>query len=146
MNKALIIGIIICLAIVSIIVIVVIYRGKTKTGHPFTYNYIRSTGGLFLICEFGKLMSTTNDVSKATPVTFSKCSGEYCLMSGNQNVMISDGGMVSIKGMYTIFIHSLSENTYVGLLGTGATLALSPFGFGPTPDASKANIWNVVTI
>jgi hypothetical protein len=139
MNKAFIISII-CLAIFSIIVFVFSYRGKT----PLTY--IRSTGGLYLICEFGKSLSTTNILREATPVTFTNCSDEYCLMSANQNVRISPDGMISTNGMYTIYIHSLSDKTYVGLLGvTGSTLALVPFGFGPA-SAKDANIWNVVTI
>ena len=51
--------------------------------------------------------------------------------------------MISTDGDYTIYIHSLTETTYLGLVGYGATLALSPFGFGQT-SASDANIWNVV--
>jgi|694.fasta_scaffold130474_4 hypothetical protein len=112
--------------------------------------YIQSTpatGSLYLICEFGKSIATTKLLSEATPVTFTKCANEYCLMSGNQNVKISPGGIggiIQTDGVYTIYIHSLSETTYLGLLYYPHTLALSPFGFGPT-SASDATIWNVVT-
>jgi hypothetical protein len=85
-------------------------------------------------------------LSEATPVTFTKCGNEYCLLFDNKNVKISPGGIggiIQTDGVYTIYIHSLSETTYLGLLNYTATLALSPFGFGPT-SASDANIWNVV--
>jgi hypothetical protein len=104
---------------------------------------------LYLICEFGKPLATTKVLSEATPVTFTKCSGdsgvsnEYCLMVDNKNVKVT-GPMVLKDGGYTIYIHSLTETTYLGLLNFTAKFALSPFGFGPTSDAD-ANIWNVIT-
>ena len=142
MNKGLIIGII-CLAIVSVIAIVVSKPGKTR--QPLTY--IRSTGDLYLVCEFGKPLSTTKLLSEATPFTFTECPGGYCLMSDNQNVRISPGGiggMILTDGVYTIYIPSLTETTYLGLVGFTAKLSLKPFGFGYNITASDANIWNVV--
>jgi hypothetical protein len=118
--------------------------------------YIRSTpatGNSYLICEFGKLLSTTPDVTKATPVTFTKCTGplgnnEYCLMFNNENVKFNPGGMISTDGEYTIYIHSLTETTYIGLLGhtlyfDGAMGFLSNYSLtAPT----TVRIWNVVTM
>jgi hypothetical protein len=169
MNKGLIIGII-CLAIVSIIAVVVVVVSTinkpsptttspttTSTGGPTTrppLNYIQSTGGLYLICEFDKPLSTTKVLSEATPVTFSKCSSdsgvsnEYCLMFDNKNVRIT-GPTVLKDGTYTIFIHSLSETTYIGLLGAYAylDLAKSPIGFYQSfASDADLNIWNVVTM
>jgi len=111
--------------------------------------YIQSTpatGSLYLKCKFGEKLSTTTVLSEATPVTFSKCGNEYCLMSGNQNVNISPGGMISTDGEYTIYIHSLSEKTYIGLVDYGAYLDLanSPIGFTRSISTSDASIWNVV--
>ena len=119
-------------------------------------NYIRSTpatGNSYLICEFGKPISTTSEFSKATPVTFTKCTGpignsEYCLMFNNENVKINSGGMISTDGEYTIYIHSLTDTTYIGLLGhalyfDGATGFLSNYSLtAPT----TVRIWNVVTM
>jgi cytoskeletal protein RodZ len=115
--------------------------------------YIQSTGGLYLICEFGKSIATTKVLSEATPVTFSKCPSdvegtkfEYCLMSGNQNVKISAGGAISTDGTYTIYIHSLSEKTYLGLVSTDAYLDGATLGFTSSISPSDASIWNVVTM
>jgi hypothetical protein len=114
-----------------------------STRPPLTY--IRSTGGVYLICEFGKPLSTTTVLSEATPVTFSKCGNEYCLMSGNQNVKIDDGGMLSTDGFYTIYIHSLSEKTYLGLVGYPSYLDGPTLGFTRSISTSDASIWNVVS-
>ena len=111
-----------------------------STRPPLTY--IRSTGGLYLICEFGKPISTTTDVSEATPVTFTKCGDEYCLLFDNKNVKINPGGMISTDGFYTIYIHSLTETTYLGLVGYGVYLDLA-LGF-TSISTSDASIWNVV--
>jgi hypothetical protein len=108
--------------------------------------YIQSTGGLYLICEFGKSIATTKVLSEATPVTFSKCGNEYCLMSGNQNVKISPGGAISTDGTYTIYIHSLTEKTYLGLVDTDAYLDGATLGFTSSISTSDASIWNVVTM
>jgi hypothetical protein len=115
-----------------------------STKPPLTY--IQSTGGLYLICEFGKSIATTKVLSEATPVTFSKCGNEYCLMSGNQNVKISPGGAISTDGTYTIYIHSLSEKTYLGLVDTDAYLDGATLGFTSSISTSDASIWNVVTM
>ena len=111
-------------------------------------NYIRSTGGLYLICEFGKPMSTTRVLSEATPVTFTKCGNEYCLLFDNKNVKINPGDMISTDGEYTIYIHSLTEKTYLGLVGYGAYLDITtnPIGFTSSISTSDASIWNVVTM
>jgi cytoskeletal protein RodZ len=114
-----------------------------STKPPLTY--IQSTGGLYLICEFGKSIATTKVLSEATPVTFSKCGNEYCLMSGNQNVKISPGGAISTDGTYTIYIHSLSEKTYLGLVDTDAYLDGATLGFTSSISTSDASIWNVVS-
>jgi hypothetical protein len=163
MNKGLIIGII-CLAIVSIVVVAVVVIRMINKPSPTTTSaggatsgpttrppltYIRSTpetGGLYLICEFDKPLATTKVLSEATPVTFTKCSGdsnEYCLMVDNKNVKVSGP-----DGFYTIYIHSLSEKTYLGLVGYPSyfDLAISPIGFSRSISTSDASIWNVVTM
>lgn len=113
-----------------------------STRPPSTY--IRSTGGLYLICEFGKPISTTRVLSEATPVTFTKCGNEYCLLFDNKNVKINPGGMISTDAFYTIYIHSLTEKTYLGLVGYGAYLDVATLGFIDSISPSDASIWNVV--
>ena len=122
-----------------------------STNPPLTY--IRSTGGLYLICEFDKPLSTTKLLSEATPVTFSKCPSavegtkfEYCLMFDNKNVKISPGGAIAPDGTYMIYIHSLSEKTYLGLVNTDAYLDLATLGFIGSISPSDASIWNVVSM
>ena len=159
-KKMLMIGGVVALAVVVIIVAAVMDHKKkveqspmivhTTTGPiivpastkpPLTY--IQSTGGLYLICEFGKPLSTTKLLSEATPVTFAKCSNEYCVMFDNQIVEITGSGILT-DGTYMIYIHSLSEKTYLGLVSTDAYLDGATLGFTGSISPSDASIWNVV--
>ena len=164
-KKMLMIGGVVALAVVVIIVAAVMMNHKKKVEqspmivHTTTgpiivpastkpaLTYIRSTGGLYLICEFGKPLSTTKLLSEATPVTFVKCSNEYCVMFDNQIVEVT-GPNISTDGTYMIYIHSLTEKTYLGLVGYGAYLdiATNPIGFTSSISTSDASIWNVVTM
>ena len=179
-KKMLMIGGVVALAVVVIIAAAVMMNHKKKVDQSPTVNrggsgrqlstlatagtttipaptvpiqkkyYIQSTGGLYLICEFGKILANTTDVNKATPVTFTNCSptggsNENCLMVNNQNVKINPGGGIATGGTYTIYIHSLTETTYLGLLGVNAYLDVASMGFGAM-SIPNASIWKVVSM
>jgi len=112
--------------------------------------YIQSTpttGSYYLKCKFGEKLGTTKVLSEATQVTFSQCDIQNCLMIGEDNVKINRGGGIASDGEFTIYIHSLTGPSYLGLLGHGAylDLASNPIGFTPI-SISTASIWNVIPV
>ena len=119
-------------------------------------NYIQFSdiryGPMYLVFKDGKELSATANLSEATPVTFTNCSDEYCIMYDNKNVKINPQYLtVNIGGtdsnFTSIYIHSLAETTYIGLVGTTDYYHLGSDANGfYRRDKPSPGIWKVVSI
>jgi hypothetical protein len=115
------------------------------TGGPI---YIKSTiDSSYLVLNAGQQLTTTPFLSKATPLSLTKCSSGYCLFVNGQAVGVSSGNIVGYGNGQQFYLYANSNNgtIYVGIVGNPWYLDLASKSFiGQTSGNLTAN-WTVTT-